>query len=322
MSWKRNVGLLIGPLCLVATLACGQRPQEASPAGPQLADIARVLGPFPLNDQQFTVVLHEKRIQGVPGPDPYFQITLAEIEIKDATGAVHYQKTFPYEVSGTDFLDTLSVSVQLLRGKDRSGLLLSYGYLPSTPQGGVSWQVWGLFDRKLVPFSPPISLEGDLINAADGNVVQTAAEPGFAGEVLAFRVRTGNFSVIYPVRVDFLLAKAMPAWRCSKMTAQGMQPRCPYRVEADRVSQEEELTFVRLFAEADEGFGTADHVVVKKNSKVEFLAAEGQVDWEEDSNSVGLTPRDDFWIKVRIDGREGWIHTQEDFLAIGLPQAG
>jgi len=25
---------------------------------------------------------------------------------------------------------------------------------------------------------------------------------------------------------------------------------------------------------------------------------------------------------VRIDGREGWLHTEEDFAAIGVPQAG
>ncbi|MBI4479365.1 MAG: hypothetical protein HY651_05025 [Acidobacteria bacterium] len=76
--------------------------------------------------------------------------------------------------------------------------------------------------------------------------------------VLSFRVWTGNFFVIYPVRVDFVIAKAMPAWRCFRMTSQG----------------------------------------------------------------VGLSPGEDFWIKVRIDGKEGWIHTQEDFIAIGLPQAG
>ena len=82
------------------------------------------------------------------------------------------------------------------------------------------------------------------------------------------------------------------------------------------------MTFVRLHVEAEEGFGTPDHVVVKKDSKVEFLAAEGEVQWEEDEHGVGLSPGDDFWIKVRIDGKEGWIHTQEDFMAIGLPQAG
>jgi hypothetical protein len=31
---------------------------------------------------------------------------------------------------------------------------------------------------------------------------------------------------------------------------------------------------------------------------------------------------DDPWLHVRIDGREGWLHTAEDFAAIGVPQAG
>jgi len=26
------------------------------------------------------------------------------------------------------------------------------------------------------------------------------------------------------------------------------------------------------------------------------------------------------WLKVRIDGKEGWIHSQEDFDALGMPQ--
>jgi hypothetical protein len=68
--------------------------------------------------------------------------------------------------------------------------------------------------------------------------------------------------------------------------------------------------------------GTPGHVVLKKDSKVVILAAQGKVDWQEDDHGVGLTPGDDFWLKVRIDGKEGWIHTQEDFLAIGLPQSG
>jgi hypothetical protein len=30
-------------------------------------------------------------------------------------------------------------------------------------------------------------------------------------------------------------------------------------------------------------------------------------------------PAEDPWLKVRIDGNEGWIHTPEDYMAIGLP---
>jgi hypothetical protein len=68
--------------------------------------------------------------------------------------------------------------------------------------------------------------------------------------------------------------------------------------------------------------GPPRHVVVRRNSKVEILATEGEVRWQEEANGVGLNPGEDFWLKVRIDGVEGWIHTQEDFLAIGLPSAG
>jgi hypothetical protein len=84
----------------------------------------------------------------------------------------------------------------------------------------------------------------------------------------------------------------------------------------------DEETFVRLHAEASEEMGNPQHLVVKKSSNVEFLAAEGDVEWQEDDRGASLNPGDDFWIKVRIDGKEGWIHTQEDFEAIGLPQAG
>jgi hypothetical protein len=118
------------------------------------------------------------------------------------------------------------------------------------------------------------------------------------------------------------MGQVRPAWRCMKMTSQGWRPLCQFRVEAHRVSQEVEVTFVRLWPEADEGLGIAQHVVVKKDSKVEFLAAETAQVWQEGDEQISLGVSEDVWLKVRIDGKEGWIHTQEDLHAIGLPQAG
>ena len=66
----------------------------------------------------------------------------------------------------------------------------------------------------------------------------------------------------------------------------------------------------------------AEHAVIRRNSKVEFLEAAGVLHWQEAGDFVSLTVDGDLWLKVRIDGREGWIHTQEDFNAIGLPQSG
>ena len=323
---------LTGVLCLVAIAWPGWG-QDASTGGQQaspssavkLEDFDRQVGPFELKGQRFTVVLHMKRVQGQGAVvDPVFQETLTRVEIKDAAGTVHYERTFPLsEVSGDSFTDTTAATVKLLQGKQGSGLLVTYGVSPSTPRGGQSWQVFGLFDQKLVPFSKPVYLEGDLLNDKDGApVVQTSLEPKLRGDVLHFRVWTGNFDAIIPLKVDWLLGKFALAWQCQKMTSRGWRPLCQVRVEAERVPQEEDLTFVRLHQEPEEGFGTPAHVVVKKDSKIEFLAAETEVVWKEDAEGVGLSVSDDVWIKVRIDGKEGWIHTQEDFSAIGLPQAG
>ncbi len=82
------------------------------------------------------------------------------------------------------------------------------------------------------------------------------------------------------------------------------------------------MTFVRLHVEAEEGMGIPVHVVVRQDSKVEFLEAEVELRWQEDRDGIGMGIGDDPWLKVRVDGKEGWIHTQEDFVAIGLPLAG
>jgi hypothetical protein len=287
-----------------------------------LEDFERRLGPFELSGQSFTVMLRGKRVAHARPLDPDSQETVVGLQIRDAGGTVHYGQTFPYEVAGNEFAETLEVSAQKLEGSQGAGLLLTYGVLPSPPLGGESWQVLGLFDRKLVPFSKRIFADGGLTDVPGDGVARTSREPQFLPDVLRLRVWAGNFFVIVPLRVDWLLAKMSPAWVCAKLTGSGSKPLCEYRVEAERTPSGPELTFVRLFAEADEGMGTPAHVVVKPDSKIEILSTEAEAIWQEDADGVGVSVGDDPWLKVRIDGKEGWIHTQEDFQAIGLPQTG
>jgi hypothetical protein len=137
-------------------------------AGAHLEDVERAVGPLEIGAQRFTVVLHKKRASR--NADPDFGETLARLEIKNEAGAVQYQKTFPYEAVGNGFTETLDATVQVLQGKHGSGILITYGTLPSTPLGGESWQVFGPFsgppsaplNRRIVPFSKPISTEGQL----------------------------------------------------------------------------------------------------------------------------------------------------------------
>lgn len=298
--------------------AGNQEQQTSPPVAIKLEDFERRIGPLKIKDQSFTVVLHLKRVAGVG------EETVARVEIRDEGGKVSYETSFPFEVEGDHFVETTEVSARPLEGTQASGILVSYGIEPSTPLGGGSYQVFGTFNGKLVPFSKPISMEGNLIEPEPPSekVVKTTTEPGRQGDVLQFRVWTSNVFVVIPVLVDWMQARMMPAWRCYRMTARGMQPQCRFNVQADRVPQETELTFVRLHSEPEEGMGIAEHVVIKKSSKVEILEAEGPQLWEEGKEQISLSVGDDLWLKVRIDGKEGWVHTQEDFSAIGLPQAG
>ena len=299
--------------------------QEPPAESFQIEDLPRRRGPFELAGQQFTVLLRMKWISGQSSVvDPDLIETLASVEMLGPDGSIHFEQTFPIpEISGRSFVETLHAAVQRLEGSQGKGLLLTYGYLPSTPLGGLSWQVFGVRGGRLLSFGKPLFVEGDLVNSREGGIaVETSQEPGRDGDMLHFRVWTGNFFVVVPLRIDWLQGTLAPAWQCQKMTAKGPQPICQLRVEADRTLAQEDMTFVRLHPGAEEGFGTPAHVVVRQDSQVEFLAVETEVIWAEDENGVALTVSDDPWLKVRIDGKEGWIHTQEDFQAIGLPQAG
>ena len=97
--------------------------------------------------------------------------------------------------------------------------------------------------------------------------------------------------------------------------------RCPYEVKVD-AGDVVEQTFVRLYNETEDN-GRPRHVVVQPGSRIEFLAAEAHVKWKQGARAANLEFQpDDVWLKIRVDGKEGWIHAQEDFVAVGLPFSG
>lgn len=311
-------GLAIGLSAAPALAApCQNAPLHGAGA---LADVDRQLGPFAIGGHRFTVRLHLKRERPKDRTDDE---TVTRMEIRDETGRVHYSTNLACEVEGGRLSDTVAISAERLQGNGGVGLLITSDVLPSPPLGGGSYQVFGLFDGKLIPFGKQISLDGGLADEASAPTQRkTFAEPGLAKEVLRFRVWTGNVFAVIPVSVDWIAGRVGPAWRCYRMTARGLQPQCRFPVVSERAPQTDELTFVRLHAEPEEGFGTPQHVVVKKGSHIEVLEGAGEQIWDEGAEAVSLSVGGDVWLRVRIDGREGWIHTQEDFDAIGLPQSG
>jgi hypothetical protein len=303
---------------------------------PPMEDTEQHLGPFSVRGQNFSVVLHEKRLPGAI--DPRFSQTLSSVEIRDASGSVVYQKAFQFGIEDGKLERSLKASAQLLSGKYFTGVLISYRLKLDTGEDAEAWQVFGyqdgrykpqdarfrVFDKSLRTDFQGINTSTDMQIVTPNGVVTKPMVP--EGEIFEFRVWTGNFYVILPVGVDFARGSLTPGRRCAGTG--GAKPGmheigCDMRVEAERKPPEAETSFLRLFSgkpgRLDQG--EARHLVLDKNSKVEILQGNALVDWGLSGDLMQVAFRD-LSLQVQIDGddqKKGWIQSDEDFAAIGLP---
>jgi hypothetical protein len=301
-----------------------QTTKSADPSGVEDTDEQR--GPFAIGEQNYTVVLHFKRLTAAT--DPLFKQTLADLGIRDTEGNVAYEKSFPLAATGARLLLGVSVSVDRLSGNTGAGLLLRYVERSTALQTAQSqtnefWQLFGLVNGKLAPLAKPALIGepdargpymGVIMRAANGTV-SVVGQP----DTIEVRAWTGNFYVFIPLRVDWNHGGLAQGQRCVERLASPLQDvGCPMRVEASRRASAEEFGFVRLFTEAHENFGTAEHVVLQKDSKVEILGSSAITTWNENGGRIRPV-FSDVWLHVRIDSHDGWIHGEDDFTAVGLP---
>jgi hypothetical protein len=310
--------------------------QAPSTAAPK-SEPANHLGPFSIASRDYSVELQTRK---VVGSDEEAN-TVVAMEIRDSAGVVQYRKTFPYIEPKDEFVDSWSVSAVLLGGTSGTGLLVSYDSYsePSAPQEEpVSWlQIFGVVGGKFVPFGAPLEVQGGLLDdGPPGPVYKTASPAGTQADVVEFKAWTGHCRLVFPVRVDWAKGKLTPAQQCLK-SADGLSAGCQYKIVPEDKLYNTGLTFVRLWPNPDEKSGQPVKTVVKKDSKVELLTALVETRWSDgsDSNpstladaqnpiagagSFGVAQNSDLWMKVRIDGKEGWMHSEEDFQALGLPE--
>ena len=356
----RHISFLAGALMSLAAVACAQSqpvtgtiirpgpPQAVAPTQKPTppAPVARPKGSPPKIEvkeettqlkagaETLTFVKREHQLIGQKG----LQDASTEWwELRDPAGKVIYRENGGPPKLGEfgDFESTTEVSASSVHADGGDVILVEGMELPSAPNTGTWVQVfgrkWGSTTQPLTSFGPAISTDGEFTGlGVDHRRDLNHLAPGITSipnhDVLKFRIWTGNFDIEYTALINWITGRVEPAMRCYRGTGQPRIERCSYPIHVDPVREGSELTFVRLFTEPDESMGTPKHVVIKPTSKIEFLEAEVPVKWQVDSKNifigVGGFESDDTWVKVRIDGQEGWIHTQEDFLAIGLPQAG
>src|SRR5262249_46585505 len=288
---------------------------------PKVEDVEEHKGPFMVGGKTFTVVLHSKRVLGKTDD---FGLALASLDIVDATGGVQHHEEFPHALEKGDFAESCSATVNSITGSNGAGLLLATGCLPSAPMSGGPWQILGVVTGKLSRIGKPLYGEGEMGDFVPGKISHIGRLTQILPDELRIRLFTGYFFVSVAIRVNWMEGKLALSQHCFYQTGHGVAE-CGCEMPVENIEQhreQHERTFARMFTESNEQIGPPAHIVIETHSRVEILAAKVLVTWEERKDEIGLGVDNDVWVKVRIDDKEGWIHTDEDLQSIGLYRAG
>jgi hypothetical protein len=299
-----------------------------------MEDVEEELSPVALGGDRFTLVVHKKRLvwpkEAQHEYDPDDDETAESFDVKDAEGNVLYSYRVldePREIELSRvrgqgrFSFSYSVRAHLVRGSASEALMIDWYFFPSAPSACSTHLLLGVVGGRLVPFGEPFCETLVPPRDATSGVWKLEREERTGDDILEVRRWTGYFSLLVPVRVDFAAGKLLPSRRCLRMIEPGQWAElCEFPVEAEREPAAED-TFVRLFR-APESNLTPRHVVVKPDSGVELLSALGPNVFDAHGKWRPPPEGDLPWLRVRIDGREGWVRGVEDLLALGLQPAG
>ena len=286
------------------------------------------LGPFKINEKDFSVILKVLKYRGA---SMAFDETVESFSIVDKEGKVHYQKSFNVEYVDGGFGESIGMSAYSLdsmgkrgfrneagklkeiisKGQSGVGLLLYYGFTPSAPSSGLLCQVFTLKGENLVPRFLPLTVYGQIHELPHGS--NPNALRLFDGDTMRFGVRTGWFEVVVPVKV-FDNLRVLPLHYSLTYSYSALD------VIVKRRPSEED-TFVRFF-NIPKASSIPRHVIIRKDTKIEFLFAYTGVSIESGNAGCVISVDEMPWLKVRIDGEDGFVKDAEDLLALGLRESG
>jgi hypothetical protein len=281
-----------------------ERQKEENEKSIPATHYVRVLGPFGIDGQNFTVKLNVNCYKSSPHPgmcQEDDEEAVKSMKIVDERGKTRFQESFPIGLMHQ--LERHTVDATLLEGSVHQALEVVDTRLPSKANTGATVQLFGIRNGALQPFNDdPLEFYGVLGVLPEGHAQNSKIL--LPGDTLPIYILTSYFYVISPVRLnwkDFELDQ-----KDSGELEVVHQP--PYGRKPDI----ETNGFVQLYS-SPETQATATGVDVTPQSSVEVLKAkfrEGPPN-EHDKPS-------DMWLEVSVDGRVGWIVGLDEYTALGV----
>ena len=300
------VGLAVLALCFIVLVPAAAQQDDAPVPAP--TRYVRTLGPFPIEWHEFTVKLNvicykESQHEGVCNEDD--EETVSSVKIVDENGKSCFSKSFP--VSTVHKLGRHLVDATLLEGREHQALELTYEDLPSPPRTGESTQLFGLRNGTLKPLDlEPLEFHGGLADLPAGQWKNSKRL--LENDTLRIYALTNYFYIVTPVRVN---------WKDFRLEQQesgdfDVADQPPYQIRPDIESER----LIHMYPSPDKKT-TPVGVNLTPQSRVQLLKARFSAAPPNEHDSAN-----DTWLKIRIDGQEGWILGVDDYTALGLSFAG
>lgn len=274
-------------------------------ASSQQTKYVRTLGPFPIEGHEFTVTLHaicykQSHHSGMCNDDD--EETISSVRIVDESGKASFKKSFPVPL--VHQAESHLVDVILLEGREHQALELSYEDLSSSPPTTTkSIQLFGLQNGFLKPLDPePLEFEGSLADLPAGQLKDSRRL--FENDTLRIYSRTNYFYIVTPVRVN---------WKNFRLEQQdsgdfNVADQPPYEIRPNIQSER----LIAMYLTPDKNTKPKG-VNLTPESRVQLLAARFSAAPPDEHDSPN-----DTWLKIRVDGQEGWILGVDDYTALGL----
>jgi hypothetical protein len=296
-------------LIVASALASGCERQQPEPQveTPAPTEETRELGPFTVDDVRYTVVLSLLQHEGAE--------TVQRLSIVDDSGRVHFEELRePAVAAQHGFESTLSIRAATLDGATGSGLLLIRKHTPTAPLTGVTYQVFGKRDDQLQPLSAPLSWYGEHpLQDTSQSVVRLDD-----GDILMLDLWRFHFGVTLPLHLNLGCAPGAEGCLRPSATPSPDAPEFGLLDVAAEPGEPQARSYITLLASP--GVETGARIPVHADSRIQVLQAAARVSLRAGA-TVDVIVRDEH-LRIRIDGREGWIRGPEDFEAIGLQSAG
>lgn len=280
-------------ICFGNDKADGERePQNSQDQTEKTKKVKKKVGPFEIGKKSIIVILDITEYEG----HPYLYHSF---EIVDEAGVSHYKK----ELGSTPESSTAIEEVYKLEGKNGEGLIIYFDTEPNAPPAGKSFQIFGVEKGKVKPLSQPVNVYGQIQSLQKGK--SQGAIRLFDDHLMKVEIWKDFFGIVIPLAVDLKKLKIAPLITKGIFNLNiGYTPSVPGTFNRSEIKLYENHSI-------NSNLSMLPYQNVKK---VQFIYAYADVQLD----NRGDIYVSNIWLKIKINGREGWVNDVDSFVTLGL----